>query len=96
MQQTGNHNPKPIIHQLPFQPVPSPFGTGIDEQTSTANFEQLVGGVARAQRLLRIFKDSTAGTDHRGRPISRRDVYRRRALAQGFTAVEADALLSLQ
>jgi hypothetical protein len=77
--------------------VPSPFLPGKqDEQSSTAAFEEYMGSVARAQRLFKIYKDSHPGQDHRSRPIPKTEVFRRRAVAQGFAAEEAEALLMLQ
>ena len=81
----------------PFVPVPSPFVSGkIDEQASTTLFEEYVGGVARAQQLLRILKTSYPHREGLWNVISATELFRCRALREGFTEQECDALLVLQ
>lgn len=79
-----------------FKTVPSPFGTGIDEQASTDAFVDYVGGRQRADQLSRIQKDSYPSQDWKGNRIPASQVFRTKAKNAGFTDEEVDALLSIQ
>lgn len=81
----------------PFQPVPSPFGVPgrNDEQATHDAFVEYMGGRNRADRLWNIRKNSYPTQDWRNDTISAVDNFRRKALAEGFSEEEIDALLSL-
>lgn len=80
-----------------FRPVPSPFGVGTDERATHQKFIEFIGGTERADRLLRIWKDSFPGirTSAFEKPPSKEQVFRRKAKAEGFTDGEIEAFLSL-
>lgn len=69
-----------------------------DEQADTAAFEEFMGGVERAQRLLGIYKRSGPGVRLRpfDKPPTRAEVFRAQANMAGFTDSEVDALLAMQ
>lgn len=75
-----------------FKTIPSPFGTGIDEQATTAAFENYVGGVSKAQQLFRIYKESypSARWGH-VRGMSKIEVFCAKAKNAGFNQAEIDA-----
>ena len=69
----------------------------IDEQEATDRFEQLCGGVSRAQELLRVWQNSYASPH----PIptyskSKEEVFWLSAMARGFSDEQIDAFLDLQ
>jgi hypothetical protein len=78
----------------PFQAIPGPFG-GTDERATTDAFEDYVGGVQRAQRLLRLYNDSYPfGTEMdrlMGRGKTKNQVFRDRARIDGFKPHEIEA-----
>jgi len=80
-----------------FRPVRSPFEVGVDEKATHEAFVAFVGGTDRADRLQRIWSNSYPGirTSAFAKPVTRTDVFRRKAKADGFTDSEIDALLSL-
>ena len=68
-----------------------------DEQKETDEFEALCGGVEKAQRLFRIYKDSYGTSGGWGQPgLSKDQVFIRRAVSEGFSQRQANALLDLQ
>ena len=71
-----------------------------NEQEQTAAFEALCGGVAQAQRLMKLYKDSRGfGNAYdmvMGRGRTKEQVFRKRACAEGFTHEQINALLRLQ
>lgn len=77
--------------------MPSPFGVGIDEKATHEAFVAFVGGTDRADRLQRIWNNSHPGirVSAFAKPATRADVFRKKAMAEGFTAPEIDAFLSL-
>ena len=81
----------------PFVPVPSPFGTPgmIDERASTEAFEEYVGGVANAQRLLQIW-GTCYDVPAWKRGTDKVSTFRGKVVRAGFTIEDADAFLSLQ
>jgi hypothetical protein len=79
--------------------VPSPFGTGCDEQAETDAFERLCGGVKRAQRMLYLWNDSyPAGSEYdrmMGRGASKAEVFKAKAKREGFTDEQIAAFMHL-
>lgn len=71
-----------------------------DEQAATEAFEDLCGGVNKAQRLLQLYKNSyPSGTEYdrlMGRGKTKEEVFARKAKQAGFTDEQIDALLDLQ
>lgn len=71
-----------------------------NEQEQTAAFEELCGGVQKAQRLLQLYKNShgfgSAYDIVRGRGRTKEQVFVKQACEEGFTKEQADALLTLQ
>ena len=71
-----------------------------NEQEQTAEFERLCGGVDKAQRLFRLYKDSRGfGNAYdmvMGRGQTKEQVFRKRACEEGFTHEQINALLRLQ
>lgn len=71
-----------------------------DEQRKTEEFERLCGGVAKAQELFSIYKNSyRRGTNYdfaMGGGASKETVFIKKALARGFTLAQCQALLDLQ
>ena len=82
-----------------FQPVPSPFGVGNDEQATQDAFVEFVGGTRRADQLSRIAQNSYPhGTEMdrlMGHGLTREQVFRCKAKQEGFTDEEVDAFLML-
>jgi hypothetical protein len=74
----------------PFQAIPGPFGK-TDEQATTNAFEEYVGGVRRAQRLLYIYNNSYPMPGRWTEQVSKDQVFRSRAKREGFTDAEIDA-----
>lgn len=87
----------PTKRRKRFQPIPSPFGTGRnDEQATTDAMVDYVGGRVRAERLSQLRKNSYPMPGRwLGEQISAEEVFRRKALAEGFTAEEITAFLSV-
>ena len=74
------------------------FG-GKDEQAMTDNFEELCGGVTKAQRLFFLWKHSDAtGTKFDmlyGVGLTKSQVFERHAKREGFTDKQIDAFYNL-
>ena len=74
------------------------FG-GKDERKMTEYFENLVGGVSRAERLQRIWNNSYSfGTQSDmivGRGKTKREVFESKALADGFTYEQIECFYEL-
>jgi hypothetical protein len=72
-----------------FKPIPGPFGH-IDEAATTQAFEEFMGGVSRAQQILRVWNNSY--------PSYRREKIQNFISAagrEGFKSEEISAFLSL-
>jgi hypothetical protein len=71
-----------------------------DEQQETDDFEELCGGVAKAQRLLHLYQDSypngTAYDFLMGRGATKEQVFEAKAKREGFTAQQVNAFRNLQ
>ena len=78
----------------PFKPVPSPFGHGIDEQATIEAFKEYVGGNSRLESLWRISRSSHPTPKFRGGQYTQREVFRSRAIHEGFTENEIDGYLT--
>jgi hypothetical protein len=78
----------------------NPFG-GVDEQAAQDMFEDICGGVARAEQLMRISQNSyPTGTKYdktfkTGHYHSKEDNFRTSALNAGFNAEQIDFFLAL-
>ncbi len=74
------------------------FG-GKDEQAMQAHFEELVGGVARATQMLRLWTSSyqcgTMTDFLRGHGTSKKKAFERAAKREGFTQDMIDCFYSL-
>jgi hypothetical protein len=79
-----------------FKPVPSPFGTAgfKDEQATQDAFVEYVGGWPKAERLSRLWNESYPKNDP-WKPISKIEVFRRKARGNGFEDEDVDAFLML-
>jgi len=77
-----------------FKPVIGTFG-GIDEQATQDAFVDFVGGMSRAEALSRISQNSWPSFGAFGKPVSKTDVFRAKALREGFTKQQIEAFLSL-
>lgn len=77
-------NMHPIKRRPAFQPVMGAFG--IDERATTEAFEQYVGGVDRAQRMLSLYRSSFPTSCE-----SRAQVFNKRAAKEGFSSEEINA-----
>ena len=66
------------------------FNSSKCEQCKQDAFVEMVGGTQRADRLFQILKDSYPSAT-----VSRADVFRCKAINQGFTRKQADTLLAL-
>lgn len=78
--------------------VPSPFGTGCDEQAENDAFEQLCGGHVRAFRLLHLWQDTYATPWPPGHMYykTKEQVFRAKAKRDGFTDEQVEAFFHLQ
>jgi len=78
------------------EPVPGPFG-GVDEGATMRAFEEFVGGVPRAERLLQLYLNSYPVCGLGGRvERSKAEVFTAKARREGFSAAQAEAWLALQ
>lgn len=77
--------------QKNFKPVPG------DERATHEAFVAYVGGVQRAERLSRIYSDSFPGVKSSvfAKAPTKEEVFARKATAEGYTAKEISAYLSL-
>jgi hypothetical protein len=70
-----------------------------DEQQQTAEFEELCGGVEKAQRLFRLYKEcrgyGNAYDIVMGRGRTKEQVFRKRACEEGFTVEQANTLIQM-
>lgn len=74
-----------------------PFIATGDEATDHAAFEEYVGGIPRAFRLLYCYKNSCAGVHHGWFPdTTKEENFRSRALRAGFDNMDVDAFLAIQ
>jgi hypothetical protein len=77
-----------------------PHYPNVNEQEQTAAFEQLCGGVEKAQRLFKLWKNSrgygTAYDIAMGRGRTKEQVFTKRACEEGFTTEQCYALMRLQ
>ena len=84
------------MSRAPFRPAPGPFGARPDEMATHEAFADYVGGRERAERMSRLYSDSYP---RRGPGVfdrySKEDVFRTKALREGFSEAEIDAFLSL-
>ena len=73
----------------------NPFG-GVDEQAATEMFEEMCGGVGRAQNLMRIW-NRCHSTGMKGGMYyhTKEEVFRNTALADGYTESQIDFFLAL-
>ena len=82
-----------------MKPVPSPFGTGIDEQATQDNMVEIVGGRSKADRLMYLLNNSyPSGTAYdrlHGRGKTKNEVFRSKAKAEGFSDEHIDAFLTV-
>jgi len=80
-----------------FKPVKGPFG-GIDEQATVDAFEDYVGGVENAQRLLSIYRNSYPMRGRWGTKDgkSKTEVFCEKAKQDGFDDNDIDAFLMMQ
>ncbi len=71
-----------------------------DEQEQHEAFERLCGSPSQAERLFRLYKDThdnrTALDKLMGKGCDRDKSFRRKALRNGYTVLQADTLLALQ
>ena len=84
--------------QKKFKVVPSPFGTlSYDEDATMRAFEEYVGGVRRAERLMYLWNNTYPGirVSVFDPPKSKSEIFRKKAKGEGFTDNEADAFLML-
>jgi hypothetical protein len=83
----------------PFQPVPSPFGTpGFNHEQATQDaFVEYVGGTRKAEQLSRLYNDSYPTPWPPGHPYARTkiEVFRAKALREGFSKEDIDAFMML-
>lgn len=83
-----------------MKPTPSPFGTGIDEQATQDDFVELVGGTAKADRLMNIYNNSyPSGTAYdrlQGRGKTKDEVFQAKAKREGYTDEQIEAFFMLQ
>lgn len=88
-----------ITKKKPFEVVPGPFGVGPDERATQDAFVEYVGGHHRAERLSYIWQNSyPSGTEYdrlMGRGASKEEVFRRKAVREGFDIEDANAFLKL-
>ena len=81
-------------------PVKNPFG-GIDEQKSQALFEDAVGGVKKAEQMMRLWNDSyPCGTKYdktfkTGFYRSKEQIFNIKAKRDGFTQKQINMFLAL-
>lgn len=68
-----------------------------DEAATHAAFAEYVGGIARAERLSRLYSDSYPGIKSSmfAKPSTKEQIFTRKALGEGFTLQEVAAYLSL-
>ena len=73
----------------------NPFG-GVDEQKATDMFEDLCGGVERAQQLMRVW-ERCHSTGMKGSRFyhTKEEVFRNTALIDGFTDEQTDMFMEL-
>ena len=76
-----------------FKPVSGPFG-GIDEQATIEAFKDYVGGNHRLESLWKIARNSYPAPKFRGGQYSRIEVFKGKALREGFTKNEIDGYLT--
>ena len=71
-----------------------------DEQRKTEEFERMCGGIAKAQELFSIYKNSYSYSTNydfaMGGGAPKETVFIKKALAKGFTLAQCLALLDLQ
>lgn len=83
----------------PFVVVPSPFGTpGFNDERATQDaFVEYVGGPGQADQLSRIYQNSYPHGANDMDPYykTKDQVFRIRALRDGFTDEDVDAFFSL-
>lgn len=79
-----------------FKVVQGPFGKP-DEAATHAAFEELVGGPSRGFRLMRIYRDAPTPTAsiYGTRGKTKVEVFKERALRDGYTEEEIEAYLML-
>jgi len=73
----------------------NPFG-GVDEQAATDMFEEAVGGVKKAEQMMGLW-NNTFKTDMRpqGRLHTKEELFRTKAITEGFKDEHVDLFLAL-
>ena len=68
-----------------------------DEQTATYYFENMVGGTAKADEMLRLWRDSyQCDMRPQGKLHTRQEVFEKKAKRAGFTQEQIDCFYNLQ
>lgn len=80
---------------MPFKVVPGPFG-GSDERATQEAFVEYVGGTRKADRLMYLWNDSYPCSTHDiFKPLTKEEVFRSKAIREGYTHEQISAFLIL-